>query len=65
MDDILAIAKKVLQTEAEAISALVDKLNSNFTRAVEIIFQSKGRVVVTGINRHAGFFSPSGRGKPW
>jgi arabinose-5-phosphate isomerase len=51
MDNILAIAKKVLQTEAEAISALVDKLNSNFTRAVEIIYQSKGRVVVTGMGK--------------
>jgi arabinose-5-phosphate isomerase len=51
MDDILAIAKKVLQTEAEAISALVDKLNSNFIRAVEIIYQSKGRVVVTGMGK--------------
>jgi arabinose-5-phosphate isomerase len=51
MDDILAIAKKVLQTEAEAISALVDKLNSNFSRAVETIYQSKGRVVVTGMGK--------------
>ncbi|MFZ5908363.1 MAG: KpsF/GutQ family sugar-phosphate isomerase [Nitrospirota bacterium] len=51
MDDILAIARKVLQTEAEAIAALVPKLNSTFEQAVEIIYQSKGRVVVTGMGK--------------
>lgn len=48
---ILNIAKRVLQTEAEAVSALTEKLNSDFERAVEIIFNSKGRVVVTGMGK--------------
>ncbi|MBI5025156.1 MAG: SIS domain-containing protein, partial [Nitrospirae bacterium] len=51
MDDILDIAKKVLKTEAEAISALTEKLNSNFEKAVDIIYKSKGRVVVTGMGK--------------
>ncbi|MDI6890581.1 MAG: KpsF/GutQ family sugar-phosphate isomerase [Thermodesulfovibrionales bacterium] len=51
MDNILDIAKRVLKTEAEAVFALVEKLDSNFERAVEIIFQSKGRVVVTGMGK--------------
>lgn len=51
MHNILDIAKKVLKTEAEAVSALTEKLNSDFERAVEIIFNSKGRVVVTGMGK--------------
>ena len=51
MDSITDIAKKVLKTEAEAINALVEKLGSNFEKTVEIIYQSKGRVVVTGMGK--------------
>lgn len=50
-DNILDIAKKVLKTEAEAVYALIDKLNSDFEKAVDIIFSSKGRVVVTGMGK--------------
>ncbi|MDP2755730.1 MAG: KpsF/GutQ family sugar-phosphate isomerase [Nitrospirota bacterium] len=49
--NILDIAKKVLKTEAEAVYALIEKLNSNFEKAVEIIYKSKGRVVVTGMGK--------------
>jgi len=45
------VAKKVLKTEAAAISALIDKLNSDFERAVEMIYECKGRVVVTGMGK--------------
>jgi len=51
MDDILEIARRVLKTEAEAVHGLIDKLDSNFENAVEIIYQSKGRVVVTGMGK--------------
>jgi arabinose-5-phosphate isomerase len=51
MDSIIDIARKVLKTEAEAVNAMVDKLGSNFEKAVEIIYQSKGRVVVTGMGK--------------
>jgi arabinose-5-phosphate isomerase len=51
MDKILDIAKKVLKIEAEAVSALIEKLNSDFEKAVDIIFNSKGRVVVTGMGK--------------
>lgn len=49
--NILDIAKKVLKTEAEAVYALIEKLNSNFEKAVEIIYKSTGRVVVTGMGK--------------
>ena len=51
MDNILDIAKKVLKTEAEAIFALIERLGSNFEKAVEIIYESSGRVVVTGMGK--------------
>lgn len=51
MDNILDIAKKVLKTEAEAVSALIEKLDSNFENAVNLIYESKGRVVVIGMGK--------------
>ncbi|MCE5194976.1 MAG: KpsF/GutQ family sugar-phosphate isomerase [Nitrospiraceae bacterium] len=49
--NIIEIAKKVLKTEADAVLALRDKLDSNFEKAVEIIYTSKGKVVVTGMGK--------------
>ncbi len=51
MDNILNIAKRVLKIEADAVLALTERLNSNFEKAVEIIYRSKGRVVVTGMGK--------------
>lgn len=51
MDDVIKIGKKVLKIEAEAISALSEKLNSNFEKAINLIINSKGRVVVTGMGK--------------
>ena len=41
----------VLKTEADAISALVERLDDNFTRACDLILNCKGRVVVTGMGK--------------
>lgn len=51
MENILDIAKKVLKTEADAVFGLIEKLNSDFEKAVVIIYESKGRVVVTGMGK--------------
>lgn len=51
MDNIIEIAKKVLKIEADAVLALTEKLNSDFEKAVDIIYNSKGRVVVTGMGK--------------
>ena len=51
MESILDVAKKVLRKEAEAVFALIEKLDSNFEKAVEIIYQSKGRVIVAGMGK--------------
>lgn len=44
-------AKEVLKIEAQSILSLVDKIDRNFSRAVDLIFQCKGRVIVTGIGK--------------
>jgi len=44
-------AKEVLETEAQSILSLIDKLNSDFSRAVDLIYKCKGRVIVTGIGK--------------
>jgi len=47
----LSIARKVLQTEAAAVLALVDRVDEKFARAVELIRHCKGRVIVTGMGK--------------
>lgn len=44
-------AKDVLTLEAQSILGLIDKLNGQFTRAVKMIGQCKGRVIITGIGK--------------
>lgn len=51
MENIIDIAKKVLKIEADAVFALTEKLNSNFEKAVELVYKSKGRVIVTGMGK--------------
>ncbi len=51
MDNILDIAKKVLRTEADAIEGLIERLNSSFSDAIDIIYASKGKVIVTGMGK--------------
>ena len=43
--------KQVIRIEAESIAALVDKINGSFERAVQIIFEAKGRIVITGMGK--------------
>jgi len=46
-----ALARKVLQTEAAAILALVDRLDERFERAVRLLLDCRGRVIVTGMGK--------------
>ena len=47
----LALARKVLQTEAAAILALVDRLDERFDQAVRLLLDCRGRVIVTGMGK--------------
>src|SRR5216684_999876 len=46
-----SLARKVLQTEAAAIVALVDRLDERFDRAVRMLGDCRGRVIVTGMGK--------------
>lgn len=48
---VLDLAKRVLETEARAISDLVPRLGESFCRAVDLILECKGRVVVSGMGK--------------
>jgi len=47
----LEMARDVLQIEAAAVQGLAARLDERFTRAVELLLQCKGRVVVSGIGK--------------
>lgn len=44
-------ARRVLEVEARAISEMAGRLDEGFARAVEIIHESKGRVIVSGMGK--------------
>lgn len=46
-----AAAQRVLAIEARAISALADRLDETFERAVSLVLECSGRVVVTGLGK--------------
>jgi arabinose-5-phosphate isomerase len=48
---ILAAARRTLEIEAEAVAALGVRLNSDFLRAVDLLLNCRGRVVVSGMGK--------------
>jgi arabinose-5-phosphate isomerase len=50
---IIAVAKKTIETEGKAIMHLSSLVGQEFAEAVDYIYQSKGRVIVTGIGKSA------------
>jgi len=51
--EILASAKKTLLSESESIANMVNYLDDDFAKAVEIIYNTTARVVITGIGKSA------------
>ncbi len=47
----LSLARKVLETEAAAVLALVDRLDERFAHAVALVRDCTGRVIVTGMGK--------------
>ena len=52
-NSIIAIAKKTILTESEAIANLTNFIDIDFENSVKFILNCKGRVVVTGIGKSA------------
>jgi arabinose-5-phosphate isomerase len=48
---VIAMAREVLEIEAKAVSDLIQHLDQDFSRAVDLILNCRGRVVVSGIGK--------------
>ena len=48
---LLRRAKTVLEIEARGITSIIDRLDDNFARAIELLHGCRGKVVVTGIGK--------------
>jgi arabinose-5-phosphate isomerase len=49
-------ARRILKIESEAIRSLTGRIGKNFERAIEILYECPGRVIVTGMGK-AGFIA--------
>jgi arabinose-5-phosphate isomerase len=49
--DAIAVGRRVLAVEAEALTALAASLDAPFTQAVEVLFQAKGKIICTGMGK--------------
>jgi len=50
-EEIINIGKNVLHIEADAVKNLASRLGENFVSAVELLSQTKSRVIVTGMGK--------------
>jgi len=50
---IIKIAKQTIEMESKAILNLSNLINDDFASTVELIYKSKGRVIITGIGKSA------------
>ena len=52
-EKILSVARETILTEAKAIEHLEQLLDQSFAEAVQSVYKSKGRVIITGIGKSA------------
>ncbi len=54
--DAIAVGRRVLTAESEALKLQADVLGSSFTKAVDILYSAKGRIICVGIGKsgHVG-----------
>ena len=53
IDKIIELAKTTLNIDADSVRNLQNFINDDFVKSVKLIYESKGRVVVTGIGKSA------------
>jgi len=51
MNELIDQAKRILQIEADAVRALIDRIDKAFVQAVDILYVCSGKVVVTGMGK--------------
>ncbi len=49
--DIIAVGRRVLAQESQALEALSASLGEAFVKAVETLFDAKGRIILTGVGK--------------
>ena len=52
----IEVGKRVIQIEAQAVSAISDRINEQFENAVNAVLNCKGRLIVLGVGK-AGLIS--------
>ena len=50
---ILNIGRSVIKIERDSISQLIDRLDDNFTNAVDLIYNANSRLIVSGVGKSA------------
>jgi arabinose-5-phosphate isomerase len=50
-EEIIEKGKEVIRIEAESVANLIETIGQDFAEAVEIIYKSKGRVILTGMGK--------------
>lgn len=50
-NQLIAIAKEVIKIEADSVANLESRIDNQFVKAIETIYQSTGRVIVTGMGK--------------
>jgi len=53
LNEIKRLAKNVIELETKSIKNLANFINDDFAKAVQLIYNSKGRVIITGIGKSA------------
>jgi len=48
---IISTGKDVVKNEAEAVAALIDRIDDRFRAAVEVLLACRGRVIITGMGK--------------
>lgn len=51
MNKIIQHGKEVIRIETEAVQNLESKINESFSKAVKLILESKGRVIISGVGK--------------
>ena len=51
INSICDLAKEVLQIEADSVLKLKDRIDEDYEKAIDILYNCKGRVIVTGMGK--------------
>ena len=50
-NEILTVAREAIRTEADALEKMERSLDEHFVEAIEMILQSRGKLIITGMGK--------------